>query len=147
MSLHINNHFAEKRGIGKKLILTVRTVILQEHVDNGAAWRRQSGSDPPPMSILDDSVPTRAYWCHPAPHRCGDQEACQVTGRTCAGSQNHRALRENGKSACTALSLLLSTCWASATQITAAITKFGFTSFTSMLCWLTVCHGMTDLDD
>ena len=32
MSLHIN-HFVKKRGIGKKLLLTVRTVMLQEHVD------------------------------------------------------------------------------------------------------------------
>ena len=44
MSLHINNHYAKKRGIGKKLILTIRTVMLHEHVDkvaddfNGAAW-------------------------------------------------------------------------------------------------------------
>ena len=42
MSLH-TNHFVKKRGMGKKLILTVRTVMLQEHVDmvagdfNGAA--------------------------------------------------------------------------------------------------------------
>ena len=58
MSLHTTNHFAKKRGIGKKLLLAVRTVILQEHVDmvagdfNGAAWRRQSGSDPRPISII-----------------------------------------------------------------------------------------------
>ena len=43
MSQHNNNHYAKKRGIVKKLILTVRTVMLQEHVDmvagdfNGAA--------------------------------------------------------------------------------------------------------------
>ena len=46
MSLHINNQFAKKRGIGKKLVLTVRAVMLEEHVDvvagdfNGAAWHR-----------------------------------------------------------------------------------------------------------
>ena len=43
MSLHINNHFAQNRCIGKKFLLTVRAVMLQEHVDmvagdfNGAA--------------------------------------------------------------------------------------------------------------
>ena len=61
MSLHINNHFAQNRGIGKKLLLTVRAVMLQEHVDmvagdfNGAAWRRQPGSDPRPISIIEEA--------------------------------------------------------------------------------------------
>ena len=46
MSLHINNHFAKKRGIGQNLLLAVRTMMLQEQIDvvagdfNGAAWRR-----------------------------------------------------------------------------------------------------------
>ena len=45
-SLHINNQFAKKRGIGKKLLLTIRAVMLEERVYlvagdfNGAAWRR-----------------------------------------------------------------------------------------------------------
>ena len=45
MSLHINNQFAKKRGIGEKLLLTIRAVMLEEHADlvagdfNGAAWR------------------------------------------------------------------------------------------------------------
>ena len=33
MSQYINNHYAKKRGIVKKLILTVPAVMLQEHVD------------------------------------------------------------------------------------------------------------------
>ena len=51
MSLHINNSFAKKRGIGKKLILTIRAVVLEEHVDvvagdfNGAAWRRDTSAN------------------------------------------------------------------------------------------------------
>ena len=32
MSLH-TNHFVKKRGMGKKLLLTVRAVMLQQHVD------------------------------------------------------------------------------------------------------------------
>ena len=45
LSLHISNMNAKKRGIGKKLILTIRAVMLDEKVDlvdgdfNGAAWR------------------------------------------------------------------------------------------------------------
>ena len=60
MSLHINNHFDMKRSIGKKLLFTVRTVMLQEHVDmvvgdfNCDAWRLQSGSDPRPISIIEE---------------------------------------------------------------------------------------------
>ena len=33
MSLHLNNPFVKKRGVGKKLLLPVRTVMLEEHVD------------------------------------------------------------------------------------------------------------------
>ena len=45
MALHISNNYAKKRGIGKKLLLTIRAVMLEEKVDlvigdfNGAAWR------------------------------------------------------------------------------------------------------------
>ena len=52
MSLHINHHFGEKAWLSKKLLLTLRAAMLQEHVDlvagdfNGAARRRHSGSDP-----------------------------------------------------------------------------------------------------
>ena len=31
MSVHINNNYAKKRGIGKKLLLTIRAVMLEEH--------------------------------------------------------------------------------------------------------------------
>ena len=71
MSLHINNNSAEKRGIGKKLLLTIRAVMLEEHVDlvagdfNGAAWPHQ--------------YYRRSFWRHRftnatwAPHRCEAQ--------------------------------------------------------------------------
>ena len=43
--LHISNVYAKKRGIGKKFILAIHAVMLDENVDlvagdfNGAAWR------------------------------------------------------------------------------------------------------------
>ena len=46
VSLHINNNYAEKRGIRWKLLLPIRAVMLDENVNlvagdfNGAAWRR-----------------------------------------------------------------------------------------------------------
>ena len=45
LTLHISNIYAKKRAIGKKLILTIRAVMLDEKVDlvasdfNGAAWK------------------------------------------------------------------------------------------------------------
>ena len=43
--LHISNIYAKKHGMGEKLFLTIRAVMLDENVDlvagdfNGAAWR------------------------------------------------------------------------------------------------------------
>ena len=51
LSLHISNIYAKKRGIGKKLILTNRAVLLDEKVDlvagdfNGAACRCDNRND------------------------------------------------------------------------------------------------------
>ena len=61
MSLHINNQFAKKRGIGKKLRLAIRAVMLEEHVDlvagdfNGAAWRHPCGNDRKLTSIIEEA--------------------------------------------------------------------------------------------
>ena len=61
MSLHITNQFAKKRGNGKKLLFTVRTVMLEQHVDlvagdlNGAAWRSRCGSDRRHISIVEEA--------------------------------------------------------------------------------------------
>ena len=58
-SLHINNNYAKKRGIGKKLLLTIRAVMLEEHVDlvagdfNAAAWRRQTSNSN--LSIIEEA--------------------------------------------------------------------------------------------
>ena len=59
MSLHINNNYAKKRGIGKKLLLTIRALMLEEHVDlvagdfSGAAWRRLCGNGR--LSIIEEA--------------------------------------------------------------------------------------------
>ena len=50
-SLHIGDIYAKKRGIGKKLILTIRAVMLDEKVDlvagdfNGAALRSDNSNN------------------------------------------------------------------------------------------------------
>ena len=59
MSMHINNNYAKKRGIGKKLPFTIRAVMLDEHKDlvvgdfNGAAWRRQTNNGN--LSIIEEA--------------------------------------------------------------------------------------------
>ena len=55
--------------------------------------------------------------CHPAPHRCGDQEACQEWLDVCLGSVNCQVLKMSGKSACMELSSPLAVCWISKKQI------------------------------
>ena len=48
LSLHINNVFAKKRGIAKKIIQVVRALMISQNIDliagdfNGAAWRCRS---------------------------------------------------------------------------------------------------------
>ena len=60
-SLHINNQFSKKRGIGDKLLLTIRAVMPVEFVDsvagdfNGAAWHRPCGNDRKLTSIIEEA--------------------------------------------------------------------------------------------
>ena len=71
MSLHINNSYEKKRSIGKKLILTIREVRLDEKVDmvagdfNVAAWRRDNSASkvrwPRHLSTFFLSL---SCWCH-----------------------------------------------------------------------------------
>ena len=73
MSLHINNNFAKKRGIGKKLLLTVRAIMLEKHVDlvagdfNRAAWGQTCGNNPQPSSILEEAFADTDFPMPPDP--------------------------------------------------------------------------------
>ena len=48
LSLHINNTYAEKKGVAKKIIRTNRALMISQDIDlvagdsNGAAWRCRS---------------------------------------------------------------------------------------------------------
>ena len=70
LSLHINNVYAKKRDIGKKLILTIRAVTLEENVDldagdfNGAAWRRDNSNN---ISIIEEVFADCALPMPPGP--------------------------------------------------------------------------------
>ena len=75
-SLHINNNFAKKRGIGKKLSLTIRSIMQDEHVNlgagdfNGAAWRQTSGDNRHPTSTLEEAFADTNFPMPPGPTHC-----------------------------------------------------------------------------
>ena len=58
MSLHISNVYAKKKGIAKKLILTLRAIMISQEVDlvagdfNGTAWRCRSREN---LSTIDEA--------------------------------------------------------------------------------------------
>ena len=72
MSLHICNNFAKKRGVGKKLLLTIRAIMKDEHVDlvagdfNGTACR-QSTDSPQPTSTLEEAFADTDFPMPPGP--------------------------------------------------------------------------------
>ena len=57
LSLHINNVFAKKRGVAKKIIQTVRALMISQNIDlvagdfNGAAWCCRSRNN---ISTIDE---------------------------------------------------------------------------------------------
>ena len=119
MSLRMYNNFAKKRGIGKKIILIIRALMLQDHVDvvagdfNGAAWRRDSSNS---ISIIEEPFADFALPMPPG-----------VCGQTCADSSNAQIRMKGGKYANTAHSPFLTKLLASARPIRAAITRYGST--------------------
>ena len=58
LSLHISNIYAQKKGIAKKLILTLRAIMISQEVDlvagdfNGTAWRCRSRNN---LSTVDEA--------------------------------------------------------------------------------------------
>ena len=100
LSLHISNIYAEKKGIAKKLILTLRAILISQDIDlvsgdfNGTAWRCRSRDN---LSTIDMKllliVPCLRHW---APH-CADPDPSRTTGQTCVDSSNNLALNVSGK--------------------------------------------------
>ena len=70
LSLHINNVFAKKRGIAKKIIQTVRALMISQIIDlvaggfNGAAWRCRSRDN---ISTIDEVFSDCALPTPPGP--------------------------------------------------------------------------------
>ena len=58
LSLHISNIYDRKKGIAKRLILTLRAIMISQEVDlvagdfNGTAWRCRSRNN---LSTIDEA--------------------------------------------------------------------------------------------
>ena len=119
----------KKRGIGKKLLLTKRAVMLVDLVAgdfNGAAWRRTTSASP--LSITGEAfADCDLPLCLLAPHHCGVPGLCQVHGQTCAGLLSTQTPTSVGKYGNTVHSPFSTKVWASGRPIRAAITKYGTT--------------------
>ena len=95
MSLHINNNYAKKRGIGKKLLLTIRAVMLDEQVDlvagdfNGAAWRRATSANI--LFIIEEAFADCDLPMPPGPTPLwGPGARCRVREQTCVDFSSPR---------------------------------------------------------
>ena len=100
LSLHIGNIYAKKKGIAKKLILTLRAVMVSQEVDlvAGDFNGLHGGIAAKTTSVLL----TKHLWTvpclrHRAPHHSGDQVPFRTIGQTSADFSNHLALNVFGK--------------------------------------------------
>ena len=99
------NIHARKRGIAKKLILTIRAITIGQQIDlvpddfNGTAWRCRNRDN---ISIVDEACCRLHCQRRRALHHCGDRDRFQTTGLTPVDSFSHRVLIGIGKCACTA---------------------------------------------
>ena len=148
LSLYITNIYAQKRGIAKKLILTIRAVMLGENVDlvagdfDGTAWRCSNRND---INTMEEALLTALCQRRQALHPCGDPDRFQTTGLTSVGSLNCLIQIGIGKSDFTALSPSHAKLSACARPIKAATTRHGFTSTSSI--GAAHNHMMTDRID
>ena len=101
LSLHISNIYAKKKGIAKKLIQTLRAIMISQEVDlvagdfNGTAWRCRSRDN---LSTIDEAFSDCALPTPPGPpHRCGDPDPFRTTGQTSVDFSNHRVPNVFGK--------------------------------------------------
>ena len=144
MSLHINTHYAKKRGIAKNVLFAVRTVMCQEQVDmvagdfNGATWRKKSGDNQQRHSTIEEAF---ANTNQPIPHGSsplwGVQETFQRNGPTYVVSLSHRIQTMSGRYAVTARLKSIAIFSAFDPPTRAAATRFGSTFHTPTLGWST----------
>ena len=100
LSLHISNIHAKKKGIAKKLIQTLRAIMISQEVDlvardfNGTAWRCRSRDN---LSTIDEAFADCALPTPPGPHHCGDPDPSRTIGLTSVVFLSPLALSDSGK--------------------------------------------------
>ena len=129
LSLHISNIYAKKKGIAKKLILTLRAIMISQEVDlvagdfNGAAWRCRAKTT---SVLLTKHLRIVPCLRHRAPHLCGVLDPFRTIGQTSADFSNHRVLTAFGKCISMVHSPFQGKRLVYAPPIKVAITKHGF---------------------
>ena len=99
LSLHISNTYAKKKGMTRKLILTLRATMISQEVDlvagdfNGTAWRCRSREN---LSTVDEAFADCLAYATGF-HHCGDPDPSRTLGQTCAVSSSHPTLNVSGK--------------------------------------------------
>ena len=100
LSLCISNIHAQKKGIAKKLILTLRAIMISQEVDvvardfNGTAWRYRSKDN---LSTIGEAFTDSTLPTPPAAHHCGDLDPFLTWGQASAEFSNHQVLNVFGK--------------------------------------------------
>ena len=89
-----------------------------------------------PLALLKKESQIRAYQCHAAPHRCGDREVHRWMGWRMRFPETTEIWTQMASPHAPLPSPAAR--WVSRKRVKVATTKFGSTSLTSMLCWLTV---------
>ena len=70
LSLHTSNIYAKRKGIAKKLILTIRAIMISQQIDvvaddfNGTAWRCRTRNN---LSTIDETFTDCALPTPPGP--------------------------------------------------------------------------------
>ena len=94
LSLHFSHIYAKKRGIAKKLILTIRAIMIAQQIDvvagdfNSMVQRGDAATET--TSVLS-TKPLLIVPClrHRALHHCGDLDQFRTNGQTSADFSNH----------------------------------------------------------
>ena len=99
-SLHISNIYAKKKGIAKKLILTLRAIMISQEVDlvagdfNGTAWRCRSRDN---FITIDEAFLDSILPAPPVSTPLWDLDPNQTIRPTSVDFSNHLALNVFGK--------------------------------------------------
>ena len=100
LSLHISNIYAEKKDIAKKLIQSLRAIMISQEVDliscdfNGTAWQFRSRDN---LSTIDEVFADCALPSPRGSTPLWDPDPSRTTGQTSVGFLNHPALSVSGK--------------------------------------------------